>query len=146
MTRKAPFSEGWSWFKLNNLGFKFINLGVALDTKLKFYVSVLGANSYVFKSYSGKTGRKGLSTTRPLSIQNMVKVTFTQEILKTTCNEPFPSWLGLKSDLLKTLKKNYLQWNKNSQLTFNKNQQMSFFWNLSSIKGNFAKYAYVKRK
>ena len=33
LTRKVAFFEGWSWFKLNNLG-------LALGTNLKFYTSV----------------------------------------------------------------------------------------------------------
>ena len=33
MTRKTAFSEGWSWFKFNNLE-------LALDMNLKFYTSV----------------------------------------------------------------------------------------------------------
>ena len=33
MTRKATFFEGWSWFRLNNLG-------LAVGTNLKFYTSV----------------------------------------------------------------------------------------------------------
>ena len=33
MTRKTTFFEGWSWFKFNNLG-------LALGTNLKFYISV----------------------------------------------------------------------------------------------------------
>ena len=33
LTRKTAFIEGWSWFKFNNLG-------LALDTDLKFYTSV----------------------------------------------------------------------------------------------------------
>ena len=33
MTRKTAFSEGWSWFK-------FDNLGLALVTNLKFYTNV----------------------------------------------------------------------------------------------------------
>ena len=61
MTRKTAFFEGWSWFKFNNLG-------VALGTNLKFYTSLSKgsklkvrkfwrANSYVCRSYRGKTGR-----------------------------------------------------------------------------------------
>ena len=33
MTRKTAFFEGWSWFKFNNLG-------LALGTNLKLYISV----------------------------------------------------------------------------------------------------------
>ena len=33
LTRKTAFSEGWSWFKFNNLG-------LALVTNLKFYSSM----------------------------------------------------------------------------------------------------------
>ena len=33
LTRKIAFFDGWSWFKLNNLG-------LALGTNLKFYASV----------------------------------------------------------------------------------------------------------
>ena len=58
--KKNRFFVGWSWFKFNNLG-------LALVTNLKFYTSlakglkqsqkVFWANSYVCRSYSGKTGR-----------------------------------------------------------------------------------------
>ena len=34
LTRKTTFFEGWSWFKFNNLG-------LALSTGLKFYISVV---------------------------------------------------------------------------------------------------------
>ena len=34
LTRRTPFFEGWSWFKLNNWQ------GLALGTNLKFYTSV----------------------------------------------------------------------------------------------------------
>ena len=73
-TRKNTFFERWSWFKFNNLG-------LALSMTLKFYSSVgkglklkvrkiFGVNSYVCRSYRGRTGRK-----------------------------PFwhPSWIGLKA-------------------------------------------------
>ena len=58
MTRKTTFCEGLPWFKFNNFG-------VALGTNFKFYTSVakglkLGANSYVCRSYRGKTGTGGL--------------------------------------------------------------------------------------
>ena len=63
MTRKIAFFEGWSWFKVNNLG-------LALGKNLKFDISlskglkikgqkVLGANFYTCTSYRGKTGRGG---------------------------------------------------------------------------------------
>ena len=59
--QKTAFSEGWYWFKFNNLR-------LILGTNLKSYSSVekglklkvrkfLGANSYVCRSYKGKTGR-----------------------------------------------------------------------------------------
>ena len=63
LTRETAFLGGggwgwWSWFKFNNLG-------LALGTNLKFYTSgkrvknksqkVLGANSYVCRSYTGKS-------------------------------------------------------------------------------------------
>ena len=63
MTRKTAFFDGWSWFKLNNLG-------KALDKNWKFYISVakakrvktksqkvFGPNSYICRNYRGKTGR-----------------------------------------------------------------------------------------
>ena len=59
--QKTAFSEGWYWFKFNNLR-------LILGTNLKSYSSVekglklkvrkfLGANSYVCRSYKGKTGK-----------------------------------------------------------------------------------------
>ena len=61
LTRKKTFFKAWSWFKFNNLR-------LAMGMTLKFYTSmakrvetksqkVLGANSYVYGSYRGKTGR-----------------------------------------------------------------------------------------
>ena len=61
LTRITTFLEGWSSFKFNNYG-------LALGTNLKLYTSVgkglklksqkyLGANSYICRSYWGKTGR-----------------------------------------------------------------------------------------
>ena len=58
MTRKTTFFEGWSWFKLNNLG-------LALGTNLKFYTSfskglkLKVGNSYVCRKCRGKTGSGG---------------------------------------------------------------------------------------
>ena len=62
MTRKTTFIEEWSWFK-------FTNLGLKLGTKLEIVqqcgkrvktksTKVLGANSYVCRSYRGKGGRR----------------------------------------------------------------------------------------
>ena len=58
MTKKTAFFEGWFWLKFNNLR-------LALGTNLNFYTSVakglklkvLGANSYVCRSFEGKTGK-----------------------------------------------------------------------------------------
>ena len=61
LTKKTAFFEGWCWFKFNNLG-------QALVTNLKFCTSVAkglklkarnfwGTNSYLCRSYRGKTGR-----------------------------------------------------------------------------------------
>ena len=47
---KPLFFEGWSWFHFNNFG-------LALVMALKFYISVLRANSYVCINYRRKTGR-----------------------------------------------------------------------------------------
>ena len=59
--QKNTFFEGWSWFKFNNLG---LALGIALEffaglaKGLKLKVRKLwGGNSYVRRSYRGKTGR-----------------------------------------------------------------------------------------
>ena len=62
---------GWSWFKFNNLG-------LALGENLKFSVKrvktksqkVLGPNSYVCRSYWGKTSTGGLFGP---SVMNRVK-------------------------------------------------------------------------
>ena len=56
--------EGWSWFNFNNLG-------MAIGIVLRVYTSapkvlktksqnILGANSYVYRSYRGKTGSESL--------------------------------------------------------------------------------------
>ena len=61
LTRKAAFFEGCSWFK-------FKNSKLALGTNLKLYTTVekelklkvrkiWGANSYLNRSYKGKTDR-----------------------------------------------------------------------------------------
>ena len=46
MTRKTAFFEGWSWFKFNNLG-------LALDTNLKFYTSVVKGLKLKFRKFGG---------------------------------------------------------------------------------------------
>ena len=56
MTRKSAFFEGWSWSKFNKLG---LTLGTNLSVKTKIQ-TVLGANSYVCRSYSGKNSLKKL--------------------------------------------------------------------------------------
>ena len=61
LTRKTAFFERWSWFK-------FINLGVTQGRKVEILhqcgkrvktksQNVLGGNSYICRSYRGKTGR-----------------------------------------------------------------------------------------
>ena len=57
---KTACFEGWSWFKFNNLKLvlgtelKFLHqCGKRVNTKRQ---KVLGANSYVCRSYRGKTG------------------------------------------------------------------------------------------
>ena len=59
--KKKQFFEGYFWFKFNNLG---LALGMALKTKYQRGRKVKiksqkfsGANSYICKSYKGKTGR-----------------------------------------------------------------------------------------
>ena len=71
MTRKTTFFEGQSGFKFNNLG---VAQGIALKVcttvakgkrvKTKNQ-KVLGANSSVSKSYTGKPGREGLFSSAP---------------------------------------------------------------------------------
>ena len=46
LTRKAEFFERWSWFKFNNLG-------LALDTNLKFYTSVAKRLKLKVRKFSG---------------------------------------------------------------------------------------------
>ena len=62
MTRKITHFAGWPWFKFNNLrltlgiAFKILQqYGQRVKTKIQ---NVLGANSYVCRSYRGKTGRE----------------------------------------------------------------------------------------
>ena len=45
LTRKTTFSEGWSWFKFNNLG---MELGMAL----KFYTSAVKELKLKFRKFS----------------------------------------------------------------------------------------------
>ena len=46
LTRKTAFFEGWSWFKFNNLG-------LALDTNLKFCTSVVKGLKLKVKKFWG---------------------------------------------------------------------------------------------
>ena len=46
MTRKIAYSEGWSWFKLNNLG-------LALGTNLKFYTSLSKLSKQKVRTFLG---------------------------------------------------------------------------------------------
>ena len=73
--------EGCSWFKFNNLG-------LALGMALKFYTNVTknltvgkfrGTNSYVCRSYMGKTGRRLFCPSLPHPIPKRVKVKRDQE-------------------------------------------------------------------
>ena len=59
LTRKTDFFEGWSWFKSNNLGLALGSeishqCGKRVKTKSQ---KVFAANSYICRSYRGKTGR-----------------------------------------------------------------------------------------
>ena len=69
MTRKTTFFERWSWFKFNNLGLALGTKLEILDQSVKKVKTksqkVLGANSYVCRSYSWKTGRGGLFALPP---------------------------------------------------------------------------------
>ena len=69
MTRKIAFFDGWSWFKLNNLG-------LALGKNLKFYTSVEKVLKLKVRQFWGliptfvedtgeKTGRGGLFAPPP---------------------------------------------------------------------------------
>ena len=56
-TRKTALLDGWSWFKFNNLGLALSTIhhcGKRVETKSQ---KVFGANSYVCRSWKGKTGR-----------------------------------------------------------------------------------------
>ena len=46
MTRETIFCEGWSWFKLNNLG-------LALGIALKFYISVAKESKLNVRKFGG---------------------------------------------------------------------------------------------
>ena len=80
-------ADGWGGGK--KAWFKFNNLGLARGTNLKFYTSVakrsklkvrqLGANSYVCRSYRGKTGRGG--SFLPPPILNRVKVSIIPKLV-----------------------------------------------------------------
>ena len=97
------FFWGWSWFRFNNLA-------LALGMTLKFCTSMskwlkikvgkfLGANSYVYRSYRGKTGRKGVLLPPP--ILNRVK-DFTKMLVtlsnfgRTPIQQNRSSWLHLQ--------------------------------------------------
>ena len=67
--RKTTFFEKSSWFNVNYLG---LALGIALKSytnvakDLKQSQKVLGANSYICRSYRGKTGKGGRGAFYPL--------------------------------------------------------------------------------
>ena len=108
LTRKTAFFEGWSWLRLNNLG-------LALDKNLKFYNSVVkglklkvrkfGNNSYVCRSYWGKTGRGG-GFLPPLPLP-----------------PPRSSWIGLK---FKKYSVNTKIWNR---IIKNRTIEIKRIWN-----------------
>ena len=59
--QKKQFFEGCFWFKFNNLGLALgmalkFNTNVAEKVKIKSQ-KVLGGNSYICRSYKGKTDR-----------------------------------------------------------------------------------------
>ena len=61
LARKTNIFEECCWSKLNNLG-PALGMVLTFDTsvakELKLKVKVLGANSYVYRNYRGKTGRE----------------------------------------------------------------------------------------
>ena len=80
MTRKTAFFEGWSWFKFNNLG-------LALGTNLKFYISL----------------SKGLK----LKVRKFWRLilTFAEVTGEKLVGGPFappppPSWIGLRESFI----------------------------------------------
>ena len=85
LTRKANFFEGCCWFKFNNLGLTLYGLEILHQcgkrVKTKSH-KVLGANSYVCRSYSGKTSRGG----GLFAILNRVKQKEKRCSEKTGCN------------------------------------------------------------
>ena len=94
LPERPLFFEGWSWYKFNNLG-------LALETNLKFYASVakglklkvrkvLAADSYVRRSYRGKTGSGdggGGAFCPTLSIVNRVKIYLKKIFLDNSFHE-----------------------------------------------------------
>ena len=70
LTRKTAFFEGWSWFKFKNsklpLGTN-LKLHTSVGKRLKLKVrKIWGANSYLNRSYRGKTDREPFYPHSPL--------------------------------------------------------------------------------
>ena len=74
LTRKTAFFEGWSWFKFNNLG-------LALGTNLKFYISVKKELKLKVRKFWGL-------------IHTFPKVTGEKLVGGPFCPPPAPSWMG----------------------------------------------------
>ena len=75
LTRKTAFFEGWSWFKLNNLG-------LALGTNLKFYTSVAKGLKLKVRKFLGP-------------IPTFVEVTGGKLVGGRGLFAPPSSWIGL---------------------------------------------------
>ena len=71
LTRKTSFFEGWSWFKLNNLG-------LALGANLKFYISLSKELKLKFRKFWGL-----IATFVEVTVEKLVGVPF--------CPPPSPS-------------------------------------------------------
>ena len=70
--QKNHFFEEWSWFRFNNLG---LRLAMALKwVKIKSQ-KILGANSYVYRSYRGKIGW-GSPFAHPQSLIGLITLFF----------------------------------------------------------------------
>ena len=87
---------------------KFNNLGLTLGKNLKFYSSVgkLGANCYVCRSYSGKTGRErgggmGGGGFAPLSLITLMSFYFM--VKKDHFKQKLLLWPPIPSDIVESL-------------------------------------------
>ena len=88
---KPLFFEGWSWFKFNNLG-------LALGTNLKFYISLSKGLKLKVREFWGRIFRFAEVTGDPLPPSRIGLKSTAKHCVKRPNTEFLPDWIRENTD------------------------------------------------